>query len=260
MRKSFQVKKSLIALSTLFVVVSCSDDNDPDPEPNPGTTTAPILLVIDEESIDNGNEPNNFSATDVNDQLAEKGVRTPLKYFADNIDNSITLYSGEVGDEGWHALKTIPNSWKTAGPTSNGASNFIKAGPGLGSGDDPEILLDKIPNVTPLRATGLKMLVGKTIFAVVYDGDVSSNYSPLQANLQGSNLGIVALTVQEVTKRTDGSSRSLPKIRVKIENAANLSTQAMYLFSNAPVPSSSSEPGDIDPPATVTQPALTAAP
>lgn len=249
-----------MALSTLCIVVSCSDDNEPGPDPDPVTGTAPILLVIDEESIDNGNEPNNFSATDVNDQLAEKGVRTSLKYFADNVGKSITLYSGEVGDEAWHALKTIPNNWKTAGPTANGAANFIKAGPGLGTGDSPEILLDKIPDVTPLRATGLKMLVGKTVFAVVYDGDVSTNYSPLQANLQGSNLGIVALTVEEVTKRTDGSSKSLPKIKVKIENAANLSNKGMSLFSNAPVPSSSSEPGDIDPPATVTQPTLTVAP
>lgn len=260
MRKSFPFSKGILALSALFIFASCSDDTDPNPDPNPGTLSSPVLLVIDEESIDNGNAPNNFSATDVNDQLAEKGVRIPLKYFTDNIGNSITLFTGEVGDEGWHALKTIPNSWKTAGPGTNGAGNFIKAGPGLGTGSDPEVLLDKVPDVTPLRATGLKMLVGKTIFAVVYDGDISTNYSPLQGNLQGANLGIVALTVQEVTKRTDGSSMSLPKVKVRIENAATLAGQSMYLFSNAPVPSSSSEPGDIDPPASVTAPAFTAAP
>ena len=210
-----------------------------------------VLLVIDEESIDNGNPPNNFSATDVNDNKARIGLRETLLYFKQNIGNTITLYSGEVGDEGWHALKTIPTSWINAGPTNNGAKNYLLAGPGLGSGEGPEVLLDKIPNVTPLRAKGLKMLVGQTVFAVVYDGDVSINYGPLQGNLQGSNLGIVALEVLSVTKRTDGSSGSLPKISVKIKDVDQVKKSRFKLFSNAPVPQSSSEPYDINPPATV---------
>jgi hypothetical protein len=255
----FPMRTGLLALSALFIFSACSDEIDPNSLPA-GTADTPVLMILDEESIDNGNEPTNFSATDVNDQLAEVGVRTPLQYFASNIGNTITLYSGEVGDEGWHAVKTIPDSWKTAGPTGNGAANFIQAGPGLGSGDNPEVRLDKIPAITPLRATGLKMLEGKTIFAIVYDGDISINYSPLLGNLQGANLGIVALTVLEVTKRTDGSSKSLPKVKVRIENAASLSQKAVYLFTNAPEPSSSSEPGDIDPPATAPQPVFTIAP
>lgn len=213
--------------------------------------TGSVFLVIDEESIDNGNPPNNFSSTAVNDNIAGIGQRATLAYFKNNVGKTITLYSGEVGDEGWHALKTIPTSWINAGPTSNGARNYLQAGPGLGSGESPEVRLDKIPNVTPLRARGLKMLIGQTILAVVYDGDVSINYGPLQGNLQGANLGLVALEVLNVTKRTDGSSGSLPKISVRIKDVEAAKAATLKLFSNAPVPKSSSEPFDINPPAVV---------
>lgn len=215
-----------------------------------------VVLVIDEESIDNGNAPNNFSETDVNDQLARVGLRQQLRYFRDNVGKTIELFTGEVGDEGWHALKTIPASWISAGPTGNGTRNFLQAGPGLGGGEDgPEVLLDKIPNVTPLRARGLKMLTGRTILAVVYDGDVSTNYGPLNANLQGANLGVVALEVLDVRRRTDGSSGSLPKVTVRILSADAAASAPLKLFSNAPAPRSSSEPFDINPPATT--PAIT---
>ena len=157
-------------------------------------------------------------------------------------------------------MKTIPSSWKTAGPTNNGSRNYLAAGPGLGSGENPEVLLDNIPNVTPLRARGLKMLIGKTVLAVVYDGDVSTNYSPLKGSLKGATLGLVALKVVSVTKRTDGSSGSLPKVSVLIENVDNAKAAALKLFSNAPVPRSSSEPFDINPPATTPAIRLTTAP
>lgn len=215
-----------------------------------GQVSESILLVIDEESIDNGNPPNSFSNVDVNDQLARVGLRQTLRYFSNNVGKTIDLFTGEVGDEGWHALKTIPSSWKSTGPTRNGSRNFLLAGPGLGGGEDnKEVLLDKIPNVTPLRATGLKMLVGKTVLAVVYDSDASINYGPLNGNLMGANLGLVALQVVKVTKRFDGSSGSLPRVTVKIISVNAANAAPLKLFSNAPVPRSSSEPFDITPPA-----------
>lgn len=218
-----------------------------------------VFLVIDEESIDNGNPPNNFTSAQVNDNIARIGQRQTLAYFQNNVGKTITLYTGEVGDEGWHALKTIPTSWINAGPTNNGLQNYIQAGPGLGSGEGPEVLLDKIPNVTPLRARGLKMLVGQTILAVVYDGDVSINYDPLNGNLQGANLGMVALEVLNVTRRTDGSSGSLPQVSVRIKDVEQAKASQLMLFSNAPKPRSSSEPFDINPPATVAAVKLTPA-
>jgi hypothetical protein len=272
-KKSSLLLMAAIAISTAFTSCQKEDwqplkdaieDAGNSGGSNTGTptpTSSAILLVIDEESIDNGNAPNNFSATDVNDQIANVGQRSTLRYFNTNIGKSINLYSGEVGDEAWHALKSIPDNWKSAGPTNNGAQNFLKAGPGLGGGnDDREVLLDKIPNITPLRASGLKMLIGQTVLAVVYDGDISINYGPLNGNLQGANLGLVALKVEAVTKRTDGSSGSLPIIKVKIMNVESVKSAPLKLFSNAPAPRSSSEPYDITPPATVAAISLTNAP
>ncbi len=257
----YRLVSKLFYTVLVFSLLSCSKDENEDGENPSGTVTtnegAPVFLVIDEESIDNGNPPNNFSAEAVNDQLAKPGLRQPLKYFQDNVGKTITLYTGDVGDEGWHALRTIPESWKNAGPTSNGARNFLQAGPGLGSGnDDPEVLLDEIRDVTPLRATALKMLEGKTVIAVVYDSEISTNYSPLQANLMGANLGIVAFDVLSVTRRTDGSSNSLPRVSIRIRNATTVSGGQLNLFQNAPQPSSSSEPNDITPPASVGAPVL----
>jgi hypothetical protein len=213
-------------------------------------SSAPIVLVIDEESIDNGNPPNNFSETEVNDQLATVGLRQPLRYFQNNVGREIELFTGEVGDEGWHAIKTIPGSWINAGPSGNGTRNFLEAGPGLGR-NGTEDLLDKIPDLTPLRATGLKMLIGQTIIAVVFDSDVAINYSPLNGSLKGANLGLVALEVKEVRRRTDGSTGSLPVVKVKILDVSVVASAALKLFANVPVPSSSSEPFDVSPLASV---------
>ena len=265
MKQKIQKARMLqvMAMGILLFLTACqkeiettgylNEENNLTAESTPDATQAgtSILLAIDEESIDNGNAPNNFSESDVNDQIASLSQRKTLRYFQDNIGKTITLYSGEVGDEGWHAITTIPGSWKTAGPTTNGARNYLAAGPGLGSGEGPEVLLDKIPNVTPLRARGLKMLTGKTILAVVYDGDVSINYGPLYGSLKGETLGLVALEVVAVTRRTDGSSGSLPKVTVKILNVEEAKAAPLKLFSNAPVPRSSSEPFDINPPSTV---------
>jgi len=211
-----------------------------------------VFLIIDEDSIDNGNPPNFFSDVEVNDQIADIGLREPLPAFAgDNVGKEITLFTGEVGDEGWFAPKVIPAEWDAAGPTGDGLQNYVLAGPGLGTPDadgDREALLDKIPDVTPLRATGLKMLEGQTICAVVYDSDVSINYDPLDGSLKGDNLGIVAFEVLNVEQLFGYSSSSLPKVEIKILNADTVFGGEMTLFTDAPEPTTSSEPFDITPP------------
>ncbi|OPZ30975.1 MAG: hypothetical protein BWZ00_00733 [Bacteroidetes bacterium ADurb.BinA174] len=255
----------LLASSVLILsmAVSCQmedpiiDDND-DPvkidEPAPVLTGGAVFLLIDEESIYTDEKPNYFKDKDINDDIAEVGLRKPLPYFVNNVGKTIWLYTGQVGDEGWFAPKTIPDSWKKVGPTTNGTLNFFA---GMNKSED---LLDKIPNVTPLRATGLAMLKGATVYAVVYKSDVSMNYDPLNGSLKGATLGVVALKVMDVIKRTDGSSSSLPRVAVKIENITSVSKLPLWLFSNAPVPKSSSEPKDITPPATYSAPQFVAAP
>lgn len=222
-----------------------------------------VLLVIDEDAIDNGNPPNDFSDVEVNDQLADVGLRDQLRFFRQNVGRTIDLFSGEVGDEAFFALTTVPSSWRRAGPTDNGALNFILAGPGLGSpnrDDDREAYLDKIPNVTPLRARGLTMLVGHTVFAVVYDSDVGINYSPLNGSLKGANLGLVALRILDVQERRDGSTGSLPRVTVEILDTDLVRDLPYYLFANAPVPASSGEPYDVRPPQTIRAPQFVSAP
>jgi hypothetical protein len=255
----FKKRFGIYSLMVFVLLGSCISDTDEEYiDPITGEGNA-VLLVIDEDSIDNGNEPNNFSETDVNDQMATIGLRDQLKYFRENVGKTIELYTGQVGDEAWFALKTIPNTWVNAGPTNNGTQNYLAPGPGLGSpniDDDREVLLDEIPNVTPLRATGLKMLVGYTVLAIVYDSDISINYSPLEGNLMGDNLGLVAFQVLSVRERTNGSSSSLPIVSIKILNVNDVKNLEISLFSNAPVPTSSSEPFDIKPPSSVEKPSL----
>lgn len=244
---------AFIGTACILFLASCQQEMLRTNELN-NNGTDPVFLLIDEESIDNGNEPNNFSDRDVNDQLAEVGLREPLKFFRENIDSVIELYTGQVGDEGWFALKTIPGSWIQTGPTATGAINYLEAGPGLGSGnpdDDKEVYLDKIPDIVPLRATGLSMLTGKTVLAVVYDSEISINYSPLLGNLMGANLGIVSFDVLEVSERKDGSTSSLPKVRVRIRDAALAASGPLSLYANPPIPASSGEPFDIKPPAVI---------
>ena len=66
----------------------------------PTPTPSGVFLVIDEDSIDNGNPPNFFSDVEVNDNIADIGLRTQLAFFAANVGETITLHTGEVGDEG----------------------------------------------------------------------------------------------------------------------------------------------------------------
>lgn len=263
LNKRFSITMILVFSLMLAACSKESIKDGGDKNDNPVNPDYTVFLVIDEESIDNGNPPNNFSETDVNDHISDIGQRRQLQYFLNNTGKIIDLYTGEVGDEGWFAIRSIPASWKSTGPANNGLENFLHPGPGLGAGnpdDDREVLLDKIPDVTPLRAIGLAMLKGQTISAVVYDSDISINYSPLEGNLMGENPGMVSFKVLDVVKRTDGSSSSLPKVTVKILNVDETKNLPIKLFMNAPVPSSSSEPFDISPPAAYNPVTLTDAP
>ncbi len=75
-----------------------------------GSCGASGFLLIDEESISKDGEPNSFSEVDVNEDIAQIGLRTQLPFFAANVGETITLHTGEVGDEGWFALKAVPDS------------------------------------------------------------------------------------------------------------------------------------------------------
>ena len=50
----------------------------------------------------------------------------------------------------------------------------------------------------PLRNQELVKLVGRTCVAVVYDSDISMNYEPIYANLQGERYGLFSFHVNDV--------------------------------------------------------------
>ena len=83
--------------------------------------------------------------------------------------------------------------------------NFVLAGPGVGSPDengDRESLLQAVPNVVPVRADGLALLVGRTVVRVIYANDVVTNNG--SANLSGPTLGRVAFKVVSVRPGSRG--------------------------------------------------------
>lgn len=222
----------------------------PPTSPPPQTGNA-VFLLLDEDAIDNGLEPNDFNAWQVNDDRPGKTQRLPLRYFNDpaNFGKAIDLWSGTVGDEGWFAPETIPQSWVDAGPTNDGLQNFILAQ--TAPFNDTSIL-DKVPDVVPLRAEGLRGLIGKRVGAVVHDSDISINYDrPTQSgqdgNIKGEWLGVVAFKVLSVTELVGASSGSLPVVRIRILDPSTIFNGAPFDLYDAPRLTTSSIPYDTKP-------------
>ena len=195
-----------------------------------GFANSPLLL-IDEDSIDNsspailelaglnlcgGGNP----ASCVNDQLANPGVRFPLNLpvgtiLGDGVVGGTTnkLFTGQESDPGWWLVPTIPASWVAAGPTPDGAVNYLLAS-APGFGNNGESLMDQIPDVNPLWGPELEALVGQTFCAVVYDSDISFNNPPPLGNLQGATLGTLHLRVLDVGP--DPAGQVLPDITIQV--------------------------------------------
>lgn len=229
----------------------------------------PVFLIIDEDAIDNGLHFNNtggaitpggpqfFSESEVNDDLSGETQRSVLRYFQANVGKTITIKSGQTGEEGWFAPNCIPAKWINSNSSTNNSclagmeqQTAIRNYLGLnGTGAVPsQQRLDKIPDVRPLRALGLNRLVDKIVYAVVYDSDISINYDlgtslGINGNLQGEALGVVTFRVNEVRTLNDFSDSTLPEIQITILDAASFANSNFMLL-NAPVPTSSSVPND----------------
>jgi len=193
------------------------------------------LCIIDEETFDetflvwqelaaDGICGNGEASRCINDQFADPGVRLPLPIpIGTIIGNGVLggtvnpLLTGEIEDEGMFFLlaEDAPESWTTAGPTTDPLLNFLLASADW-FGNDSEHLMDKIPNVTPMHTAHLEAMIGETCCAIVYDSSVSINYDPLNGNLQGATLGVVAFTLLDVGPDPAGSV--LPDITIRIED------------------------------------------
>jgi hypothetical protein len=150
---------------------------------------------MDEDALDDDMETVEQAADDhsvtpadlINDDSPTEVGNPPLKWsdlFAGDI---VKLPTGQVDDEGFFSLPTNPVG-------KNGSftvADFI-------AGTVPQADLDEVQDVMPLRNQDLVDLVGRCFVAVVYDSDISINYEPLEANLQGGRLGLFYFTVLAV--------------------------------------------------------------
>jgi molybdopterin-binding protein len=171
----------------------------------------------------------------VDPDLAGVGVREELPYFQGHVDAQVVLTGGQNGNDGWFALRTVPISWSTGDGLNDGIENFALAGPGLGSPDDEgdrESQLTSVPNVVPVRAEGLGLLVGRMVCAVVYADDVLvAAGNPSTASLKGRTLGRVAFKVVSVIPTDDPAH---PNVQVQIAEGHEVCAGVLAPFAEAP--------------------------
>jgi hypothetical protein len=196
--------------------------------PAAAQAASPVVLLLDQDA------PNSFLPTGVNATIAAVGVRDFLPLFDGKAGQSLVLPGGEVGHEGWFALKSTPASWNSSLLSRDGLRNFILASAGLGSPDqngDRRSLLDGISNVTPLRVPGLQMVIGQRVCALVFSGDIP--WTATTTSLGGANLGLVAFTVVSLT---GGDALTLPSVVVRLLDPSSTCSEPLTPFANAPNP------------------------
>lgn len=191
----------------------------------------PVLLVLDQTAIDHGPPPHLIPSEAANEEIAGVGLRDPIPYFAARVGAFITLPSGDGGNDGWFALRMAPPAWASEPGSDDGLENYLVAGSGLGSPDDDgrrASLLEEVPNVVPVRAASLNLLVGRRVCAVVYSDDVI--VAPATStNLSGVNLGVVAFQVTSV----DTTGGDWPPVVVTILDVSGVCAGALTAFAEA---------------------------
>jgi hypothetical protein len=196
---------------------------------------APLLLVLDKDAIDYGPAQHLLPGGAVDPDLAGIGVREELPYFQSHVNSQVVLTGGNQGNDGWFAVRSAPAGWSSAEGVGDGLENFALAGPGLGSPNDDgdrEALLETVPNIVPIRADGLNLLVGRMVCAVVYADDVIvTPGTPSSASLKGATLGRIAFSVVSVLP-TDDSAH--PNVQVQIAEGHEVCASELTPFVNAP--------------------------
>jgi len=229
--------------------VSCAPSGRPD------CIEQTLLVVLDRDALSPGH--NRFSDADLSCSRKGVGNRATIDWFSRNIGQEVTLSAGEVGNEGWFAFSSVRFAWKSAGPDhEDGLRNYVDAGAGLGAPDKSgkkETLLDRVPGLVPLRATGLARLEGRSVCALVLDGDVHMSYEPPSGDLRGPYLGKAAFMVLSVSDLARRSGGDLPQVRVRVLDAEAVCADPLSKFDEAPIPVSAKEPRDAERPACVVQ-------
>jgi hypothetical protein len=89
-----------------------------------------------------------------------------------------------------------------------------------------------VSDVVPVHADGLGLLVGRTVCAIVYSGDVVvTPGTPSTANLQGATLGRIGFKVVSLAP-TDNDA--YPNVLVQIVEGHEACAGALAAFADAP--------------------------
>jgi hypothetical protein len=108
----------------------------------------------------------------------------------------VKLPTGQVDDEGWFAPPLGPIRYADPSNAEGAPADYNEWLSRFVEGTLAQKNLDKVRDVMPLRNQDLIQLVGKTCTAIVYDSDISINYLPLYANLQGRRYGAFTFKVE----------------------------------------------------------------
>ena len=141
---------------------------------------------------------------------------------------------GRDGSDGWFAVRHAPLSWNSGGGPDDGLENFFAAGAGLGSPDETDertSLLASVPDVVAVRDSGLYLLAGRRVCAVLYDSEVTASADQaVGTSHAGANLGAVAFEVTTVGVSAD----EWPAVTVQILDTFETCGGAISAFSEAP--------------------------
>lgn len=247
------------------------------------TLRAPVGLVLDDDARA---DMSSYVGTMGRKQSTRRSTLL-LSDFAFNEGASLLVSTGWLGDEAFYALKVPPggtfprrrcarvNDWATDDIDDDRDYHFgtmtrvrnttpcstpqvgtdyaerVYANSNKGRNDcrtgSNQHSYESVRDVTPLRATSLKALVGRRVCAVVLGGRIHVNYGVLSADLRGENLGTVAFRVTSVTLNSS-TPRTLPDMRIQIlPLAGTCSAGGFDRFMDAPVPTSPSDPWDVAP-------------
>ena len=95
---------------------------------------ASVLLIMDANSIAAGRPPG-AAPEDIKEADAAVGVRDSLPLFSKHVGETMVIAAGQDSVNGWFTLTAVPVTWASADADVDGPSNFVLAGPGLGSPD-----------------------------------------------------------------------------------------------------------------------------
>jgi hypothetical protein len=191
---------------------------------------SPLLLILDKSAIDYGDETHLIPEQAANSSVANIGLRDQLPFFGARRGESFKLPGGIGASAGWFALRSVPPSWDSQEGLNDGLENFYVAGAGLGSPDDSGnrvSLLGSVPEVVALPSTGIGLLVGRRVCAVVYAGEIEAGAT---TDLGGANLGVVAFSVTSA----DAAGADWASVTVQILDARETCSGALGAFSEAP--------------------------